>query len=160
MNNEYSEMTDIRCKAAKQIICLDLERLNRNRLNLWTSSKSWNSLMMIEHTGFYYKFCNATPSICITIMAFYEVRDGGKGWVMEICSTSSLFLSNQIMRGVREYYTHLIVTRFWLWGGNVSMGFFKSQMPKILSNHESKNFWHEWFGKPHTHISDLTVFTL
>ena len=23
-----------------------------------------------------------------------------------------------------------------------------------------KEFWHEWFGKPHTHISDLTVFTL
>ena len=23
-----------------------------------------------------------------------------------------------------------------------------------------KNFWHEWFGKPHTHISDLTVLTL
>ena len=23
-----------------------------------------------------------------------------------------------------------------------------------------RNFWHEWFGKPHTHISDLTVFTL
>ena len=23
-----------------------------------------------------------------------------------------------------------------------------------------RNFWHEWFGKPHTHISDLTVLTL
>ena len=23
-----------------------------------------------------------------------------------------------------------------------------------------RNFWHEWFGKPHTHNSDLTVLTL
>ena len=36
---------------------------------------------------------------------------------------------------------------------------------KILSNHESQtsdlmSFWHEWCGKTHTHISNLTVFTL
>ena len=36
---------------------------------------------------------------------------------------------------------------------------------KILSNHKSEtsnltSLGHEWFGKTHTHISDLTVFTL
>ena len=35
-----------------------------------------------------------------------------------------------------------------LWGGNVSMVFSKSRVED------------EWFGKSHTHISDLTVFTL
>ena len=36
---------------------------------------------------------------------------------------------------------------------------------KILLNYESKtsdlmSFWHESFGKTHTHISDITEFTL
>ena len=76
-------------------------------------------------------------------------------WALYYLLKQSNLVPNLILwKKLREYCEE----EMWVWV------FPHHKCQKILSNHESKtsdltSFWHEWCGKTHTHISDLTVFS-
>ena len=72
------------------------------------------------------------PNGCKHFKVFLELLYGGEA------NYNKPLKKEKNISGIERLVLPFLDTETILWGGNVSMGFSKSQMPKILSNHESK----------------------